>query len=208
MNYLDLIILGTIGFFLIKGLFRGFFREVLGLVGLIVALILATKYMSNVSVWIDSVIDVPPSAASLLAYLLIFFAVFIATQVLAHTLQRLFKYSMLGGLEKMAGGIVGFLKGATIISLLVLFISVIPFGRQFVPDTAGSVLFRPMQNFAPYVFNFLMTVIPNSKSFYDELKENFDNFSAGDLAENTSDFLNSFQKASPQDTPDSDDLSH
>ncbi len=207
MNYLDIIILGAIGFFLIKGLFRGFFREVLGFAGLIIALIFATKYMSNVSNWIDRVMDVPPSVASLLAYLLIFFCLFIAFQILAHVLQKLFKYSMLGGLEKLAGGVVGFLKGATIISLLVLFISILPFGRQLIPDTSGSVLFQPMQNFAPTMFNFLTTIVPNSKSFYEELMENFDNFSTADLAENTQDFLKSFQNLRPQDPPDSDERS-
>ncbi|MFQ5752809.1 MAG: CvpA family protein [bacterium] len=194
MNYIDFIILAFVTFFFIKGLFRGFFQEVFGLLGLIVALIFATKYMSDAAEQIDSILDIPPTLATLLGFLLIFFSLIFAFQLLTHLLQKIFKYSLLSWLEKLAGGAVGFLKGATILSLLLLFISIIPFGKQFIPGIKESKLYEPTQNLAPKVFNLIMEIIPDSKSFYAELKESFENLSPSELTKNTQNFLKSFQK--------------
>lgn len=193
MNYLDFIILTIIGLFVIKGLFRGFFQEILGLVGLLVGLIFATKYMSNAALWIDKYLKIPPGLTTLLGFLLIFLGIVFGFQLLAHVLQKLSKFSLLGWLEKLGGGLVGFLKGATIISLLILFISIIPFASQLIPGRTDSKLFRPMKAFAPYMFDLLTETIPGSKSFYAELKESLENFSPSELGKNTKQFLESFQ---------------
>lgn len=193
MNYIDITILAFVGFFVIKGLFRGFFREVFGLVGLLAALILATKYMSGVTVWFNQVLRVPPTPATVLGFLVIFFGVIFLFQLLIHFFQKIFKYSMLAWLEKLAGAGVGFLKGATIVSLLFLFLSLLPFGNQFLPGLNDSRLHKPARSFAPKLFDLMMEAIPDSKSFGAELKESFDNFSSAEIARNTQKFLKSFQ---------------
>lgn len=195
-----------VGFFVIKGLFRGFFQEVLGLVGLLFALILATKYMSNAAVWVDKFLNIPPALATILAFLLIFFGIIFGFQLLTHLLQKITRVSFLGWLEKLAGGIVGFLKGATIVSLLILFISMIPFAQKLIPGRADSKLFEPTKTFAPKVFNLLMEVIPGSKTFYSELKESLEKFSPEHLGKNTQNLLNSFQDQNqPSDNKSKDD---
>ncbi len=204
MNQLDLIILAALGFFFIKGLIRGFFHEVLGLVGVLVALILATKYMSEGAAWINRLLQMAPALASALGFLLIFFFVILLTQLLIHAFQRLFRYAMLGWLEKLAGATVGLLKGATIVSLLLILFSAVPFMDDVLPGTRDSRLYAPLRNFAPAVFNQLMEWFPNSKSFYGEVKESVDQLSGSNFARNTQDFLRSFQTdsdAKPQNEP-------
>ena len=193
MNFLDYIILAFVVYFLVKGLFRGFFQEVLGLAGLILALVFATKYMSNVAALIDELINIPPVLTTLLGFLLIFFCIIFATQLLIHTLQKITKYSLLGWMEKLAGGVVGFLKGATILSLLLLFLSMIPFSRNLIPGVKDSQLYAPTRNFAPKLFNLIMAIVPNSKSFYGEVKESLENFSPSEWTKNTQNFLQNFQ---------------
>ncbi|MFQ5709958.1 MAG: CvpA family protein [bacterium] len=194
MNYLDVAILAVVGTFSLKGLWRGFFQEVLGLVSLVAAFILATKYMSNVSFLIKKVLTIPPGLITLLGFLLVFFATILAFQFLIHALQKAARFSSLGWLEKLSGGLVGFLKGATVVSLLLLFISMIPFTRQLLPDRSASRLYDPARKFAPGLFNLIIKTVPHSKSFYAELKESLDNFSWTDLSENTQKFLDSLKK--------------
>lgn len=209
MNYLDLIIILVVGFFVIKGLRRGFFQEILGLLGLVVALIVATKYTSNAAIWIDKFLDLPPVLVTLLGFLLIFFAIVFGVQLITHVLQRIARYSFLGWLEKLAGGIVGFLKGATIVSLLILFLFMIPFAKNLIPGRADSKLFYPAKNFAPKMFNLLIEVMPNSKSFYSELKESLENFSPKELGNHAQDFLKSLQNDEHSSNKNSaDDQSH
>ncbi|HEX9655097.1 MAG TPA: CvpA family protein [bacterium] len=193
MNYVDYIIIAVAGFFIVRGLIRGFFAEVLGLVGLVVALILATKFMSDLSAWIDRFIDIPAVIATILGFVVIFFCVILAFQFIAHMLERVFKSAMLGWLDKLGGAGVGFLKGATIVSLLLIFISLVPFGSRLVPGLPESRYYEPARNFAPKLFNLIMEVVPGSKSFYVEVKESLENFSPAELARNAQSFLKALQ---------------
>ena len=194
MNYLDFIILSIIGFFVIKGLLRGFFKEILGLVSLFVAFIFATKYMSDAASWLDKFIRIPPGLATLLGFLLIFLGIVLGFVILAIILQKVARYSFFGWLERLGGGVVGFLKGATITSLLILFISMTPFASNLIPGRSASKLFEPAKSSAPYMFNLLTEIIPGSKTFYAELKESLDNFSPSKLGKNTKKLLESLQK--------------
>jgi membrane protein required for colicin V production len=205
MNYVDYFILAVIAYFLIRGLLRGFFSEVLGFIGVIAALICATKYMSNLSVWIDRLLDIPPVVVTVLSFVIIFFAVVFAFQFLAHLFERFFKRAQLGWLEKLGGAGFGFLKGATIVSLLLLFISVVPFGTQLVSGLPQSKLNEPVRSFAPSLFNLIMEVVPQSKTFYMECKESLEKLSATELAKDTKSLLKALQNhEAPGDVPASE----
>lgn len=193
MNYLDYIIVVVVAFFTVKGLLKGFVNQVLGFFGLLMALVLATKYMSDVAETVDNFLNIPPALATLLAYLLIFVATILAFQVLNHVLQKAVKVSFLHWVDKTLGLLVGALKGGVIMSLIFLLISIIPLSGNLIPGLNDSKLFRPTKTFAPKVFNFIMSVVPNSKSFYAELKESFDKFSVSELGQHTRNFLKSIE---------------
>ena len=69
-----------------------------------------------------------------------------------------------------------------------------------IPGVKESTLYYPTKNVAPKVFNFVMYVIPNSKSFYGELKETFDKFSVSKLGKNTRELLESLKSEDSQDS--------
>jgi len=200
MNYIDYIIIAVVGFFAIGGLFKGFLNQVFGLLGLILALIFATKFMSNMAELVDKFLNIPPALTTLLGYLIIFVGTIFAFQLLNHVLQKVVKVSFLSWVDKTGGGVLGFVKGGVIISLLLLLISIIPFSGSMIPGAKESTFYDPAKNFAPKVFNFVMYVIPNSKSFYGELKETFDKFSASKLGKNTRDLLESLKSEDSQNS--------
>ena len=200
MNYIDYIIIAAVGFFTIGGLFKGFLNQVFGLLGLILALIFATKFMSNMAELVDKVLNIPPALTTLLGYLIIFVGTIFAFQLLNHVLQKVVKVSFLSWVDKTGGGVLGFVKGGVIISLLLLLISIIPFSGSMIPGAKESTFYDPAKNFAPKVFNFVMYVIPNSKSFYGELKETFDKFSVSKLGKNTRDLLESLKSEDSQNS--------
>lgn len=175
MNYIDYIILCIIIIFVLKGLFRGLIVEVIGLVGQLVSVILATKLMSNVSEIIGRNIDsIPPAVSTIIGFLTVFIAVHMVFQLIAHILQKFVKYTFLGWLEKLAGGMVGFTKGAIITSLFILLITIVPMSNYLLPDQDKSVLLKPIGKFAPKMFNYLTSLSPNSKNFKKEIMESLD----------------------------------
>ncbi|RMD92523.1 MAG: CvpA family protein [Calditrichaeota bacterium] len=203
MNYLDFIILGVVTFFFVKGLVRGFIHEILTLLGIILALVLATKYMSDLSNWIDQTVTLPSGVSTILGFLLIFFAVLLATQGLIFLSQKFLKFLHLDWLNRLGGGIIGFLKGATVLSLLFLFLSILPFTKELLQGTNESKFYKTTKNFAPGLFNFIMMVFPNSKSFYQEFKESLPEISPDILKKGTKNLLNQPQNRQSKST-DSD----
>jgi len=171
MNYIDYIIICIIIIFVLKGLFRGLIVEVIGLVGQLLSIVLAVKFMSNMSDFIGNYISMPAAFSTIIGFLTVFIASHMAFQFLGHILQRFVKYTFLGWLEKLAGGMVGFTKGSIIASLLVLLITIVPMSDYFVPDQDKSILMAPIGRFAPKMFNYLTRISPDSKDFKKEIME-------------------------------------
>jgi len=95
MNYIDYIIITVVRIFAVRGLFKGFLNEVFGFAGLILALVFATKYISNMAGLIDKFLNIPPALTTLLGYLIIFVSTIFAFQLLNHVLQKAVKVSFL-----------------------------------------------------------------------------------------------------------------
>lgn len=193
MHHLDIIILAVVAWFLVRGLWRGFFQEILGLVGLVVAMLLATKYMSNVAAWLDGALTLPSPLSTVLGFVTIFFTVVLGFQLLIHLLQRLSQVSHLRWFERAGGGLVGFLKGATIVSLALLFLSLVPLLNRILPDESDTLLVRPARSFAPAVFDVVTRFMPDSKSFYDEVLESAQELSHPFLKESAQSMLDASQ---------------
>lgn len=181
MNYIDYLILAIVVFFVVKGLFRGLIHEVLGFLGLTLSLIVATKFTSDAAVLLKHLIKIPPSLTTALSFIFLFIAAQLCVQLASYLLLKVVQFTFILWLEKLSGGLVGLLKGGIVVSLLALLLSIIPLGGQVVPDQDNSILLEPVKGFAPKTFNLMMKAVPNSKSFYEEVKESFEDFSASGL---------------------------
>jgi len=201
MNYIDYTILAVIAFFAIRGLFRGLLNEVFGLVGILLSVLLATKMMSDAANWLDQFVDIPPALSTILGFILVFAAVQLAIQFLNHVLQKIVKLTFLSAIDKLAGGLFGLLKGAMIISLLTMLVALLPMSENLIPGQTRSKLLEPLRGFAPSVFNLLAEIVPNSKTFYGEVKESFGNLSSSDVAKRSEDFLQSLRGKNDERAP-------
>ena len=71
----------------------------------------------------------------------------------------------------------GIFKGALIASLLILLVSLVPFSKEFEREQKNSLLFKPVSVVAPAVFSFINRVFPQTKDYYEEVKEGLSNSS-------------------------------
>lgn len=88
----------------------------------------------------------------------------------------------------------GIFKGTLIASLLALLISLIPLSEKMESMQEQSVLFHPVRLVAPAVFNFLKSSFPQTKDFYEEIREGFSNKSNQLIDQIASDQLDSMIK--------------
>ena len=128
MNFLDIILICIIAIFLIRGFFRGLVQEVLSLGAVVLAIFLASNYqhflVPHLKLYISSEITV-----NALAYVLIFFGTIIVFWLIAKAIRSMLEISLLGWVDRLAGGIFGTIEGALIALILLMFM------QSFAPES-------------------------------------------------------------------------
>lgn len=129
MNLLDIIILVILGIFIIRGLFRGLVQEILSLVAVVLAVYLASSFQYLLTPYLGKYIETE-MVVNGLAYVLIFVGTILAFWLLAKLLKSLLDISMLGWIDRTAGGVFGAVEGVLISLILLMFI------QSFAPNSA------------------------------------------------------------------------
>ena len=122
MNLLDIIIIAIISFLVLKGIFRGFIREIASLVGIILGIWLANHFQPQMTNYLRSYLSSTPFL-SLVSFGVIFAAIIISCNLLGWLLHRLIKKALLGGFDRTLGAGFALLKGIIIIYLLIVLLT-------------------------------------------------------------------------------------
>lgn len=113
---------GVIFIFIFWGIFwgikRGLTGEILKIVGVLAAFILAIKYCSVWGAYINSEEWADQKIVDWLAFFLIFFIVALVFFVLAKIPYLILRKTFLGGVDRLLGGVFGALRGLVIISVI------------------------------------------------------------------------------------------
>ncbi|HDI78978.1 MAG TPA: CvpA family protein [Desulfobacteraceae bacterium] len=123
MNPLDIAIIIVIVFLALKGLLRGFIREMALLLGIIVALIISYRSYP----WLVDIISpylkrVP--YLNLISFSIIFFSVVAISNLIGLLIRDLVKRVYLGGIDRILGGALATIKGIILVYLGIVVISV------------------------------------------------------------------------------------
>jgi len=110
MSWLDIVIMAVVGISAFIGVRKGIIKVSLTLVGLVVGVILAGRYYAPFSQWLSFI----PWAglAKVAAFAIIFIGVMVLATVLARLLKQAASAIMLGWVNHLVGGILGFVVGA------------------------------------------------------------------------------------------------
>ena len=132
MNILDFIILGLLTFFLIKGIFRGFFREIASLAGIIVGLVIGNHYHPQMATYLRAYIPLE-KALPLISFIIVFILVVIGFHLFGFLLHSLFKRLLIGWFDRTLGICFALIKGVIISYLLIVLLTF------FVPSTSPLI---------------------------------------------------------------------
>ena len=113
MNLLDIIIIVTMIYLIVKGILRGFFREIASLVGIILGIWLANHYQPQMTDFLRSYL---PSTRflPLISFAVIFASILVICNLLGLILKQLFKKVFLGWLDRTLGAGLAIVKGVII----------------------------------------------------------------------------------------------
>ena len=110
MNWLDVVIMVGIGVAVFIGVKKGIIKMVLTLAGLVVGIVLAGRYYVPFSEYLSFIHQA--SLAKVAAFAIIFIGVMVIAIVLARLLKWTASAMMLGWVNHLGGGILGFVVGA------------------------------------------------------------------------------------------------
>lgn len=153
MNTLDIVLTCIVGFFTIRGFFRGLVREIAAILGLILGYILANVYYSEVAALLTPYIA-NPALAQLAGYLAVFLGTVAVVFLLSNLVRKLLQLVLLGWLDKLGGGALGFFKGALLCSIVVMALTAFLPARSEILSTSQTVPYVNMFN------NILATTLP------------------------------------------------
>lgn len=115
---LDLILTLIILLLTVIGVFRGFVAEFFSIFGFILSVILAKILMVHVMHFLH--LEKIYSSQSVVLYCVVFLVVYCLLAILAKFLRVIIKIVMLGWLDRVLGGIFGFIKGILLVLLICL----------------------------------------------------------------------------------------
>lgn len=119
MNTLDIIMIGIVVFFAIRGFFRGLLREIGSILGLILAFFMANNFYDLAAAKLSGAIKNPDLAAAV-AWLGVYVAVALSVLLLITAMKSLFMSKGANLMDQILGGAFALLKGGLVCVILLL----------------------------------------------------------------------------------------
>jgi len=167
MNFLDIVLICITVLFLARGFFRGLVQEVMSLIAIVLATFLAANFDNLLAPHLGMYID-NMTTVSVLSYSIIFFGTLILFWILAKVIRSMLEISLLGWLDRTAGGVLGLAEGVLI----------------------GLVILMFLQTFAPK--SDILTesyIAPHAQHLVDDMEERLDMPSPNDALKTAKDAL-------------------
>ena len=149
MNWIDLILICMLALFGLRGFFRGLFREVFSLLGLIAGFMIAVAFLPSAASYAAAFWKAPPLFLKGAVFVVIFFLVYFVFSLMGWLLHRSESLLFLKTVNRAGGIAVGLGKGTAIIALMVFFLSEaawLPKAGQ--ENFHASYLLLPLSRFA------------------------------------------------------------
>lgn len=165
MGSFDIILVLVLSIFMFAGWRKGLLRKLIALICLALSLVLATKFASTVSDEISEPLGLTPGAGTTISFIIIVCIIMISQAIF----YRLVIKKLGEGLwNKIGGLLMGLLEGGLLVSVTVIFLSIY---FQYPSDEtrSESLLYKPLKNFAPRLFDSINTFFPESEDFYQEM---------------------------------------
>lgn len=119
MTTADWMILAVIALNVMLAAMHGFFAEALSMAGLVVGYVVAAWQYQRLAEWLMSFLN-SELLAEIFAFLMIFFAILLIFGIAGRIARKLMKEAGLSGFDRFLGAMLGVLKGALAVSVVLM----------------------------------------------------------------------------------------
>lgn len=153
MHAFDIIVGIPLAYAAYRGFRSGIVAQSCGLLGLVAGVWLASRYGEAAGLWMR----VDPSAARVAGFVAILLLTLLGIALLGHLLKGLFRLAGLGPIDAVGGLLLGVVKMALILSLLLGAFETVNRSAGWVSERsyARAVLYKPVREVSRWVFPYL-----------------------------------------------------
>jgi membrane protein required for colicin V production len=140
MHVFDIITAALALLFVIVGLYRGFVEEALRLIGIVAAFFTGLALYRVMATHL-TFLKLSGAVLSVVSFLIIFCAALLVIILLGMLVKKIIHLTVLGWVDRLCGGVLGFLKAFFLVWIAVTVIASLPFGairRWFEPSKSYS----------------------------------------------------------------------
>jgi len=175
----DIIVGIILAGYIIHGLRKGFFHELMGLIGVIGGVLGGILGAGPLARYVAKALPdfvAKEIFALILCFTILFIAFYFISSLVARFFKNLTEKVKLEWLNNLLGGILGGLKGAFILSLILMFISFLPLQKSLAKYQKDSLFHKPLYNLVPALYKYLGSPDELPEPIRDILKKSRDQF--------------------------------
>ena len=133
LNGLDILFLGLIAAFGVRGLLRGMIVEITGILGLVLGFVAANHWYPQIAQYLDFVESGEWRVIG--AYLGAFFVTLLGVSLVGRLLRKIVQFGMVSWLDHLAGAVIGMVTGLLMCALILAILQVALPNAGFLRDS-------------------------------------------------------------------------
>ncbi len=157
INLLDIIILIPLLLFGWQGYRKGFIIEVATLAALLLGIYFALYFSDFAATLLTKYFTIDEKYLAAVSFVVTFIVVVVVVILVGKIVQKFINLLLLGFLNKAAGAVFGVLKGALLVSVLLVIINYFDTSGSLIKkeQKQQSVLYHPVASFGPWLYSWL-----------------------------------------------------
>lgn len=157
MNFYDVLILGVVSLFVINGYRKGFIISLATFAALIAGIYIAVHFSNYIQGILKENFHPSSTWLPVLSFTATFLIVIILVFLVAKLMDKIFDVVGMGFLNKLAGAILGFIKGVIFASIILFIVYSVDKNQKWITgeDKKGSYTMDKVENVFPRIMSFL-----------------------------------------------------
>ncbi len=170
MNWVDIIVIAGFLPGIYFGLKKGFVREVMGVLGFVLGIIIAINYVDWATAKVTSHAQISTQVVSFLSFVFLFLIVFLSFKILGFIFYKIASLQPLGKIDQLGGGIFGFLQSWFAMGFILFLFMFLPMGNSFNRSLDNSFFAPILRASVPLVYEESSIIHPDNHSMVEKLK--------------------------------------
>ena len=153
----------------VLGFRKGLLLEIIGILAFILAIIGGFKLMELGIAYLKDYFEGVDHLLPFISFIIIFLAIILLINMLGKAIKKMIDMTLLGGVDKFAGAVVGMVKWAIGVSIILWL--TLNFGIELPGQDEELVLYPFLVDLGPNIISALDVVLPFAEEMLDSIKE-------------------------------------